>query len=516
MRWFAALLGLSLFSPVAAPADDPLAKRIEAIIDGPAYKQARWGICVIDAKTGAAVYERDAEKLIVPASVTKLYSCAAAMIAYGADHKFVTPVYARGTITGKGVLKGDLILVASGDLAFGGRTTKDGTLAFKDHDHSYANGGLFDAELTGTNPVAALEDLAKQVKAAGITEITGEVLIDDRLFAAVQGTGSGPSAVSPIVLNDNMLDIIVTPGEKPGDRATVTYRPETAAIAKDAEVTTGEVGSATSILLNSAGPAHFTVRGKIAAKERTHIRSYATEEPAGFARAVFIETLRKEGLRVEAAVARAARLDLPREGYADLKKVAEHTSPPLSETLKVTLKVSHNLYASTLPCLLAAKAGKTTLEEGLREQRKILKKLGVPVETISFAGGAGGAAADCVTPRATVELLRSLMKRDDWPKFRAGLPSLGVDGTLVGVVSDDSPARGKVAAKTGTLSWSDGLNGRVLLKSKALAGVMTTKDGRELIVALFVNDVPLPAGVGPTREGKVLGKLCEILYEDVR
>ena len=68
-------------------------------------------------------------------------------------------------------------------------------------------------------------------------------------------------------------------------------------------------------------------------------------------------------------------------------------------------------------------------------------------------------------------------------------------------------------AKTGTLFWDDSLNGRSLLTSKALAGVMTTRDGRELAFAMFVNNVPLPKGVRTTREGKVLGKLCEIVYE---
>jgi D-alanyl-D-alanine carboxypeptidase/D-alanyl-D-alanine-endopeptidase (penicillin-binding protein 4) len=42
---------------------------------------------------------------------------------------------------------------------------------------------------------------------------------------------------------------------------------------------------------------------------------------------------------------------------------------------------------------------------------------------------------------------------------------------------------------------------------------MTTARGRRLTFAMFVNNVPLPPGVGPTREGRVLGRLCEILYE---
>src|SRR5262249_41621866 len=157
-----------------------------------------------------------------------------------------------------------------------------------------------------------------------------------------------------------------------------------------------------------------------------------------------------------------------------------------------TLKVSHNLYASTLPLLLAAKHKKRTLGEGLRLQGKELADLGVDVGTISFGGGAGGANADFVTPRATVQLLQAMSKRPDYAVYRDALPVLGVDGTLAEAVAADSPARGKVQAKTGTLSWADLVNDRPLLRSKALAGTVTTASGRTLFLALFVNDVPLP------------------------
>ncbi|MBY0456988.1 MAG: D-alanyl-D-alanine carboxypeptidase, partial [Gemmataceae bacterium] len=96
----------------------------------------------------------------------------------------------------------------------------------------------------------------------------------------------------------------------------------------------------------------------------------------------------------------------------------------------------------------------------------------------------------------------------------AALPILGVDGTLADVVAADSPAKGKAFAKTGTLFWYDAVNDRSLLRSKALAGTMTTKGGATLFYCLIVNNVPLPQGVTPAREGKVLGKLCEILYEN--
>src|SRR5262249_7078227 len=155
------------------------------------------------------------------------------------------------------------------------------------------------------------------------------------------------------------------------------------------------------------------------------------------------------------------------ESYAKLGRVAVFRSAPFSEVAKVTLKVSHNLYASTMPLLVAAKHGKRSLADGLKLQRKFLAEQGVDVSTISFGGGAGGAGADQVTPRAVVQLLRALEKRPDYKAFEAALPVLGVDGTLVDV-GRKSPARGAVRAKTGTYYWYDVLNGRYLLTSKSL------------------------------------------------
>jgi D-alanyl-D-alanine carboxypeptidase/D-alanyl-D-alanine-endopeptidase (penicillin-binding protein 4) len=137
----------------------------------------------------------------------------------------------------------------------------------------------------------------------------------------------------------------------------------------------------------------------------------------------------------------------------------------------------------------------------------------VPVETISFAGGAGGANADCTTPHATVKLLQAMRPRKEYTAWHDGFPVLGVDGTLADVLSTSSPARGKAQAKTGTLSWFDAMNNRTLLRSKALAGTVTTANDKELLFAIFVNDVPLPTGVTTQREGRTLARLCEIIHQ---
>src|SRR5262249_6956433 len=150
------------------------------------YKHSRWGILAIDMDSKKTIYTHNADMLFAPASVTKLYSCAAAMIALGPDHRFQTPVYRRGEVD-KGILNGDLILVAQGDLTLGGRSLPDGTLAFTNSDHIYANYLTTRAELPATDPLQGLNDLARQVKAAGIRGITGDVLIDDRLFNRERG-----------------------------------------------------------------------------------------------------------------------------------------------------------------------------------------------------------------------------------------------------------------------------------------------------------------------------------------
>ncbi len=162
-----ALSGLVL--PSTARADD-LAAVMARLTSAPEYRNARWGLLLVEADTGKIIHERNADQLFAPASVTKLYSCAAALIALGAERRYETPVYRRGNVQ-DGRLVGDLILVGQGDLTLGGRTLPDGKLAFKDQDHTYAGTSSIRNEVTETDPLAGLLDLAGQIKKAGITAI---------------------------------------------------------------------------------------------------------------------------------------------------------------------------------------------------------------------------------------------------------------------------------------------------------------------------------------------------------
>jgi len=506
----------------AAKAQDAVSRRVDAVLASPGYQNGHWGILVVDRNTGRTVYERNAVQLFAPASVTKLFSTAAALIELGPGHRFQTPLVRRGEVDVKGTLHGDVILVAQGDLCMGGRTGPDGTLVFQDEDHTYAAGNLH-SQIVATDPLAGLDHLAREAQAAGIREVTGDVIVDDRLFAPAPTTGSGPRAISPIMINDNVIDFLTEPAVKAGEPARVIFRPATQFVTMDAQVATTEAGQAPELSVRLVGSRRYAVRGRVPVGHARVVKIGEIEDPASFARTLLIEALRRRGVRVAASsLGQNNGSGLPaRLEVLKLPKVAEYTSPPFSEYARVILKVSHNLHASTLPLLLAARHDERSLESGLRRQGEILKSLGVEPGTISFGGGAGGARADLVTPQATVVLLRAMAARPEFAAYDAALPVLGRDGTLAKAVSVDNPARGHAHAKTGTYFVENDLDGTIVLTSKALAGYLETASGRSLVFAAFVNNVPLDAPK-PNRSvsdatagaGRLLGKLCEALYLD--
>lgn len=515
---FAAVVGFSILAASPVRASEPaLADSIEKLLKTNGYENAHWGVLVADAKTGKVLYEKNADRLFGPASVTKLFTTAAALEKLGADHRFKTFVKRRGEIDDMGELKGDLILVASGDMAMGGRTSSEGAMLFENNDHTY---GGDSAALVKADPLHALQLLARDLAKSGLKRVRGDVLVDDRLFRPEPSSGSGPRTVSAITINDNLVNVVIDAADKVGETPKYRTSPATGMLNVDFQVTTVEKNGPLSVSVRTLGPRAVQVSGTIPHGRKELIRSFEVVDPAGWARGLLIECLRREG--VKAAVSplstpEATALPSPAE-IAALPTAAEYQSPPLGEFVKVILKVSHNLYASTLPMVLAASEGKRTLSDGLRIEGQTLQNLGVPADSVSFGGGAGGARADMVTPRATVALLRTMRDHKAFAAYDSALPVLGRDGTLARAVERTSPARGHVRAKTGTYFVDNDLTGRSVLTAKALAGYVDTATNRELAFCLFLNDVPTrPAtdstpAVNATEAGKLLGRIAEAIY----
>lgn len=479
---------------------------------------------MVDAQTGEVILDHQSSKLFAPASCTKLFSVAAAFETLGADHRFHTKLLHTGKLDeADKTLHGDLILQASGDLTLGGRTQADGTIAFKNHDHTYANGGI-NGELTEVDPLKGLQQLARQL-AEKVKRIDGEIIIDDRLFDRAEGTGSGPGKITPIMVNDNLIDFTITPALVVGQPAKVQHRPPGSAIVVDAQVETAPAQqteadpekpgtSKASITITMPTPGRYVVRGKIPAGHPSLLRVREVDDAASHARSLFIDALKQAGIEVGASSLALNPVDkLPAaDAVAKLTMLTEFISPPFSEHARLILKVSHNLHASTLPLILAAHHQQRTLAQGLKHEGNALKRLGLSLDGVSFGGGAGGARSDYVSPQSAVKLLQQMARRPDGKLYRQALPIVGIDGTPASAVSKESPARGKFQAKTGTLIWNNGLAGNDIMTSKALAGYGETAEGRQVIFAFFVNNV-LISGGGTAQAGRDLGRLCEIVYQ---
>ena len=154
---------------------------VAAIMGKPRYAQATWSLLVADVASGEPLYALRPDDLAFTGSVRKLFSVGPGPRSSGAGQPGRPPRCTAGAGSTGGALTGDLVLVGAGDLTFGGRRNADGTVAVTDFDHNDAN-NLGTALLTPQDPLAGLDALARQVAASGIRAVTGDVVVDDRLF----------------------------------------------------------------------------------------------------------------------------------------------------------------------------------------------------------------------------------------------------------------------------------------------------------------------------------------------
>jgi N-acyl-D-amino-acid deacylase len=495
-----------------------LEQRVEKIMQRPEFAHSHFGVKFIEAGTGKTIYALNSSKLFVPGSTTKLLSTGTAMELLGADYRFHTKLYRIGPIKKDGMLDGDLVLVASGDLNLSNRIQPDGTMAFEDEDHSY---GGPDSRGLPSDPLAVIKDFAKQVAAKGIKRIKGRVLVDVSLFPEGErelGTGV---AISPVVVNDNVVDVMVTPGAAENAPVDLKINPQTSYVRIINQAKTGKSGSRTELEYgeekqNPDGTRTATLTGSIALGGKPVMHAYPAPEPSRFAATVLMEALKEQGIAANLA-SLSETIDFKKlaAGYTPENVVAEHTSPAFAEEVKVTLKVSQNLHASSMPYLLGALAGhKTTgiLQEGFDLENEFLTKAGLDLSGAAQSDGAGGNAY--FTPDFMTQYLLYMSKTKDYEAFYRGLPILGKDGTLV-KIQTASPAAGHVHAKTGTYGTYDALNKKLMITGKGLAGYMDTASGQHLILALYVNMVSVPSDLEAAQKiaGEALGEIAAAAYD---
>ena len=500
----------------SAPTDS-LAERIQKVIDRPEFKHANFGIEFLSLDSGKVIYSLNAQKAFVPASTTKLFTEGTLLAKLGPDFRFHTSIYRTGPVDSKGRLKGDLILVASGDPNLSNRIRPNGTLAFQDDDHSY------DGPAVEGDPLIVIKSMAKEVAAKGIREIDGRVLIDASLVPdGTREVGSGV-VVSSIVVNDNIIDLVAKPGAKAGDPVIFESSPQTAYAKFSNEITTAAAGTAPAfhdpeVTTASDGSIQVVLKGSLPVGIPAITAAFPVPSPTRFAQTVLSEALAAERIRIKAPRNAAPPVFATlAQSYTDENRVTEHVSPPLSQEIKVTLKVSQNLHAelsSYLTGALVAKDRDNPQRAGFRVEREFLQSAGLDLSGASQNDGAGGDPGDYFSPDLISHYLAYWAKRPEAQLFFDALPILGKDGTLsdIGV---NSSAAGKIHAKTGTLRSPDRLDGVTWLRGKGLAGYLTTTAGERLAFAAYVNNMTLPPDPDSAQRiaGQALGDIAAAAYD---
>ncbi|MFY9804625.1 MAG: D-alanyl-D-alanine carboxypeptidase/D-alanyl-D-alanine-endopeptidase [Candidatus Acidiferrales bacterium] len=512
---------LSWASSAPAQNDSALAARIREITSRPEYMHSSFGIAVYSLDDDKILYSLNGQQLFTPASTTKLLTEGTALELLGPDYRFHTRVYRTGAVAPDGTLTGDLILVASGDPNLSGRIQADGTLAFQNEDHSYDASP--DTKAVAGDPLLVIRELAAQVAAKGIKHVSGRVLVDATLFPEGGREDGTQAVISPICVNDNIIDLTVSPGSTEGAPVTISVSPATAYVTFVNQAVTAPANSKPNIqppneTANPDGSYTVTVTGTFPLGKAPILYAYDVPAPSRFAQVAFAEALREKGI--------AATVPPPSEkvdfsalaaSYTTENVVAEHISPPLSQDIKVTLKVSQNLHATMTPYILGealAHKTKDIDQAGFDLERDFLVKAGLDLTGASQGDGAGGAQSAYFTPDFMVHYLAFMSRQKDFAIFENALPILGRDGTLWNI-QVNSPAAGHVFAKTGTFDAYDALNRRLMLTGKGLAGYTTTLEGRRLAFAIYVNRVSLPGDDPDAPQkiaGQALGEIAAAIY----
>jgi D-alanyl-D-alanine carboxypeptidase/D-alanyl-D-alanine-endopeptidase (penicillin-binding protein 4) len=439
-------------SQAASDSLPALQSRLAALIDEPRFAQAQWGVKVVSLDSDQILFERNADKLLKPASNAKLYTAALALDRLGPADAIKTSFYTAAKPDADGVIHGDLLVYGRGDPSFSARF----------HNGDYTK---------------ALQPALEALLAAGVKKIDGGIIGDESYFHGppfgegwtwddLQEYYGAPA--SALTFQDNTVDLVFKSGQAAGDPCEILTMPETAVLTFSNRTQTVPSKKETRpniTLYRPVGESAVYVWGAIPLGMTRSNESISVPKPALWFATMLKEGLQQRGVKVTGAVSEENWLTREASpiSWSNLVEVASVSSRPISEIVKQTLKPSQNLYAQLLLLQVGASSEPTngdTERAGLMEMQKFLTSFGLSRKMAQLEEGSGLSRGCLVTPSATVKLLSFMDHHRDRDVFVDALPIAGMDGTLRNRFKG-TPAAGRLRAKTGSLGGVNTLSGYV-------------------------------------------------------
>ena len=369
--------------PPPAPADQRLTRRLARLL---AKEQVNGdvGVAVLDGQ-GGAVFGSDAERAMLPASTQKLPVAAAALVRLGPNFRYVTTVRGTALPDGNGVIHGDLVIVGGGDP----------TLVSPDF-----------ARIDPTRPRTPIAALARRIKQAGITRVTGNIVGDPTIFA------DEPVAAGWLPRYFDYLDATRISGLTI-DKGRRLYRSD---------------GS---------------------------LRAKPAADPAKQAARVLRRLLSDRGVKV------AGKAVAVRQSPATASELAKVQSPPMEELLRHMVQRSDNHLADTIFRTLGAVEGDSTWIGAAGVVAKTLAPLKLDWSGVVLADGSGLSRANRVSPQFLAELQSRMWRSNLAGQWHPLLARSANSGTLRYRFRDTVAAQ-RVYGKTGSLRDVGALTGTVV------------------------------------------------------
>ena len=451
---------LLLSLPVGRAFARPLAELADSLLSCEPLLGSSHSVLIYSLDRGSVVYESGADRLLTPASVTKLLTSAAALDGLGSDFCFTTLYYAGGDASTDGVLDGDLIVIAGGDCA---------------------------AEVKADDSLRAplLRAVADSLMAHGLREVRGDIVVRTwpyRLEGAAPAweigdvNGGFAPAVDGFGFNSNVCHLQVMPAESAAAAPTYILDPPFAPLHIRSEVVTAGAGTAPWIDLQfHPMDTSVTLSGEIALDDDGEFLWVPMQDPARYFGCALQDALVKRGVVVRGRIV-VDRSSLPLSDSAVL--LYAHRSQSLSAYLALMNKESDNYTAEYVARALAVSASGTgERRAGLNAIGRFLNRIGISKREFFLADASGLARQNEVSARALVTLLCAMRAHPAGETFIASLSMSGKDGTLQYRLSGEGLA-GSVHAKTGTIGGVS-----------ALAGYATNPQGETFAFAMLFNHV---------------------------